>query len=249
MQLVTQATRTLRLVAPFIDRTGLSFLADALAAATARRVRSRSSCRLGPRMRAPPSAIWSGSSERDGDVGRSRVPALRHDAPWAHLKVLASDSDAAYIGSANVTGPGSPAPISNWDPRPRTDGRSRRACSTSSGRDNRAVSAGPETDHSSALIRGSFRHRPTRDCAMASVAQSYRIKALSLAAASWFDSSTKFKHTPKSICGRLAAPDWANLVAWIERRSPQVDPANRGLARTPSVGIWSRHDQWSGCQA
>ena len=29
---------------------------------------------------------------------------FRHDAPWAHLKVLACDSAAAYIGSANVTG-------------------------------------------------------------------------------------------------------------------------------------------------
>ena len=39
VQLVTQATQTLHLVAPFIDRTGISFLADALAAATARGVR------------------------------------------------------------------------------------------------------------------------------------------------------------------------------------------------------------------
>jgi hypothetical protein len=38
MQLVVQARSTLRLVAPFIDRPGLSFLGDALAASTARGV-------------------------------------------------------------------------------------------------------------------------------------------------------------------------------------------------------------------
>jgi phosphatidylserine/phosphatidylglycerophosphate/cardiolipin synthase-like enzyme len=32
------------------------------------------------------------------------------DAPWAHLKVLSSDSVAAYIGSANVTGAGIAGP-------------------------------------------------------------------------------------------------------------------------------------------
>ena len=39
--------------------------------------------------------------------GLSRVSGThRDDAPWAHLKVLTSDSMSAYIGSANVTGAG-----------------------------------------------------------------------------------------------------------------------------------------------
>lgn len=104
VQLVTQANRMLRLVAPFIDRTGLSFLADALAAATARGVRlevlvpTRST-----HARAALGDLRQAITE-DGDVDNLSVTALRHDAPWAHLKVLASDSKAAYIGSANVTG-------------------------------------------------------------------------------------------------------------------------------------------------
>jgi phosphatidylserine/phosphatidylglycerophosphate/cardiolipin synthase-like enzyme len=104
VQLVTQASRTLRLVAPFIDRTGLSFLADALAAATARGVRLE--------VLVPTRSTHAGDAlddlhttiTRDGDIANFRVAALRHGAPWAHLKVLTSDSEAAYIGSANVTG-------------------------------------------------------------------------------------------------------------------------------------------------
>jgi phosphatidylserine/phosphatidylglycerophosphate/cardiolipin synthase-like enzyme len=104
VQLVTQANRTLRLVAPFIDRTGLSFLADALAAATARGVRlevlvpTRSTHARGAL------EDLQQTIAQDGHDSNLRVTALRSDAPWAHLKVLASDSEAAYIGSANVTG-------------------------------------------------------------------------------------------------------------------------------------------------
>jgi phosphatidylserine/phosphatidylglycerophosphate/cardiolipin synthase-like enzyme len=104
VQLVTQASRTLRLVAPFIDRTGLSFLADALAAATARGVRLEV---LVPTRSTHARVALEDLKEtigHDGDVGNLRVTAFRYDAPWAHLKVLACDSEAAYIGSANVTG-------------------------------------------------------------------------------------------------------------------------------------------------
>jgi hypothetical protein len=41
-----------------------------------------------------------------GTIGNFRISRLRFDAPWAHLKVVTSDSIAAYIGSANVTGAG-----------------------------------------------------------------------------------------------------------------------------------------------
>jgi phosphatidylserine/phosphatidylglycerophosphate/cardiolipin synthase-like enzyme len=104
VQLVTQATRTLHLVAPFIDRTGISFLADALAAATARGVRLE--------ILVPTRSTHAGDAldklqatiAREGDLANLSVTEFRHDAPWAHLKVLACDSAAAYIGSANVTG-------------------------------------------------------------------------------------------------------------------------------------------------
>lgn len=104
VQLVTQATRTLRLVAPFIDRTAISFLADALAAATARGVRLEvlvptRSTRAGDALTQLQVKI-----EYEGDRTNMLVSEFRHDAPWAHLKVLTCDSQAGYIGSANVTG-------------------------------------------------------------------------------------------------------------------------------------------------
>jgi len=110
VQLVTQATRTLHLVAPFIDRTGMSFLADALAAATARGVRLEilvptRSTHAGDALEQLRAAI-----AHDGDRANLSVSEFRHDAPWAHLKVLACDSEAAYIGSANVTGAGIAGP-------------------------------------------------------------------------------------------------------------------------------------------
>jgi hypothetical protein len=42
----------------------------------------------------------------DGTFGNFQISRLRFDAPWAHLKVMTSDSIAGYIGSANVTGAG-----------------------------------------------------------------------------------------------------------------------------------------------
>ncbi len=106
MQLVSQSTRTLRLVAPFIDWPGMSFLADALSAATTRGVRlqilvpTRSTHAAGALRELEAHLV------RHGEVRNYSVAALRDDAPWAHLKVLSSDSVAAYIGSANVTGAG-----------------------------------------------------------------------------------------------------------------------------------------------
>jgi phosphatidylserine/phosphatidylglycerophosphate/cardiolipin synthase-like enzyme len=105
-QLVAQATKDLRLVAPFIDTAGLSFIGDALAAATARGVAleillpTRSTHAVGALDELKTAIALS------GDPGKFTVSTLRYDAPWAHLKVLTSDSVAAYIGSANVTGAG-----------------------------------------------------------------------------------------------------------------------------------------------
>ena len=106
MQLVVQARSTLRLVAPFIDRPGLSFLGDALAAATVRGVTLE--ILLPTRSTHADDALGELEStiRRSGTASHFRVSRLRFDAPWAHLKVLTSDSVAAYIGSANVTGAG-----------------------------------------------------------------------------------------------------------------------------------------------
>jgi phosphatidylserine/phosphatidylglycerophosphate/cardiolipin synthase-like enzyme len=106
IQLVIQATTMLRLAAPFIDGPGLSFLSDALAAATMRGVALE--ILLPTRSTHADDALdeLTVTVRRLGASENLRVSRLRLDAPWAHLKVVTSDSTAAYIGSANVTGAG-----------------------------------------------------------------------------------------------------------------------------------------------
>lgn len=105
-RLVTAARSTLRLAAPFIDRPGLSFLGDALAAATQRGVALE--VLLPTRSTRADDALEElrDTIVRSGSIARFSVSQLPFDAPWAHLKVLTSDSASAYIGSANVTGAG-----------------------------------------------------------------------------------------------------------------------------------------------
>lgn len=110
VQLVTQSTMSLRLAAPFMDLPGISHLADGLAAATARGVRLEillptRSTRAGGALHELRTII-----AKDGDSACLSVATLRVEAPWAHLKALTSDSRAAYIGSANVTGAGLAGP-------------------------------------------------------------------------------------------------------------------------------------------
>lgn len=106
VQLVAQATRSLRLAAPFIDQPGLSFMAEALADATARGVQLE--ILLPTRSTHADDALddLTATIAAEGRLTHFSVSRLREDAPWAHLKVLTSDSEAAYIGSANVTGAG-----------------------------------------------------------------------------------------------------------------------------------------------
>jgi len=106
VQLVVGATETLRLAAPFIDRPGIGFIGDALAAATSRDVQLE--ILLPTRSTHADDAL----DELELTIRTAGAPAnfsvsrLRFDAPWAHLKVLTADSLAAYIGSANLTGAG-----------------------------------------------------------------------------------------------------------------------------------------------
>lgn len=106
VHLVASATQRLCLAAPFIDRTGLSFMGDALAAATARGVRLE--ILLPTRSTHADDALHdlTATIEADGSPDCYSVAALRADAPWAHPKVLTADSIAGDIGSANVTGAG-----------------------------------------------------------------------------------------------------------------------------------------------
>jgi phosphatidylserine/phosphatidylglycerophosphate/cardiolipin synthase-like enzyme len=105
LSLVSEARTTLRITAPFLDETAVTFLADALVAATSRGVSfevftpTRST-------HAPAAIAWLADRlTAEGDPTKLRRTSFRDDAPWAHLKVFCVDSAAAYIGSANVTGP------------------------------------------------------------------------------------------------------------------------------------------------
>jgi phosphatidylserine/phosphatidylglycerophosphate/cardiolipin synthase-like enzyme len=106
VHLATHAQATLRLAAPFIDRPGLAFVGEALAAATSRGVSLE--ILLPTRSTHADDALeeLEATIRRDGAVENLRISRLRFDAPWAHLKVMTSDGAAAYIGSANVTGAG-----------------------------------------------------------------------------------------------------------------------------------------------
>ena len=106
VQLAAQSRRTLRLAAPFVDRSGLGFIGDALSAATARGVSLE--LMLPTRSTHADDALdeLEATIRRSGAITNYRTSRLRFDAPWAHLKVMTSDSIAAYIGSANVTGAG-----------------------------------------------------------------------------------------------------------------------------------------------
>jgi len=110
MQLITGARRRIRLVAPFIDQPGMSFLGDALAAATARAIVLEVLLPTRSTHAHDALAELRATIDNGGDITNFRVSRLREDAPWAHLKVLTSDSIAAYIGSANVTGAGMAGP-------------------------------------------------------------------------------------------------------------------------------------------
>ena len=103
VQLVVEATTTLRLAAPFIDRPGLSFLCEPLAAATARGVRLEI---LLPTRSSHADDVLNDLEKaviHDGSIDHLRMSRFRSDAPWAHLKVLTADASVAYIGSANIT--------------------------------------------------------------------------------------------------------------------------------------------------
>ncbi len=94
------------LVVLFVVLRRMAFIGDALAAATSRGVSFE--ILLPTRSTHADDALdeLDATIRRDGAIGNFRVSRLRFDAPWVHLKVLTSDSLAAYIGSANVTGAG-----------------------------------------------------------------------------------------------------------------------------------------------
>jgi phosphatidylserine/phosphatidylglycerophosphate/cardiolipin synthase-like enzyme len=110
MALIVGAVTSIRLVSPFIDRIGLTFLEDALASATLRDVQVEVLLPTRSTHALDALAVLRNTIAEHGDRRRLTISMLRTDAPWAHLKVLTSDSTQAYIGSANVTGRGITGP-------------------------------------------------------------------------------------------------------------------------------------------
>ena len=110
VQLVVEATTTLRLATPFIDSPGLSFLCEPLAAATARGVTLE--ILLPTRSSHAHDALndLKNAIIRHGSIDHLQMSRFRTDAPWAHLKVLTADASIAYIGSANITRAGLAGP-------------------------------------------------------------------------------------------------------------------------------------------
>ena len=106
VKIIIEAKSYLRFAAPFVDDSGMRVISEPLAAATARGVEveilqpSRSS--------AWPAAVQSlrDTVLQQGNPARIRFSSLRFDSPWAHLKILLADGIVAYVGSANLTGPG-----------------------------------------------------------------------------------------------------------------------------------------------
>jgi phosphatidylserine/phosphatidylglycerophosphate/cardiolipin synthase-like enzyme len=104
--LASTARNRIRFAAPYVDESGIGFLADSIAAATRRGVAAEL---FDPRSWDPARAATAALVEAvaaNGDPTRFRLVRTTADAPFAHLKVMVVDASAAYVGSANITAAG-----------------------------------------------------------------------------------------------------------------------------------------------
>jgi phosphatidylserine/phosphatidylglycerophosphate/cardiolipin synthase-like enzyme len=102
--LVSEAERSVRIVAPYVDETGLGIVAEVAAAATARGVVVEVFQQQ--RWKQPElDALWHLRDvvAEQGNSTRFTVAVLSADAPFGHLKVVTADGATAYVGSANMT--------------------------------------------------------------------------------------------------------------------------------------------------
>src|SRR5581483_6828612 len=104
--LISGARESLFITAPFIDEAGMTVLVESLVAATSRDVRVLLIAPGRSRFAAAALDLLRAAVATRGDLGRLEVRSLDPEGPWAHLKVVVADHTAAYIGSANLTGPG-----------------------------------------------------------------------------------------------------------------------------------------------
>lgn len=104
--MASNATNRIRLIAPYLDTSGMGFLVDAIASATDRDVNVEL---FNPQSWAPAEEAIASLTDA---IAERRNPEMFHlvhvvnDAPFAHLKVMVVDGTMAYIGSANITAAG-----------------------------------------------------------------------------------------------------------------------------------------------
>jgi len=102
--LVSEAESSVRIVAPYVDETGLGVVAEVAAAATVR----------GVELEVFQQTRWRRSElealghlrrvvSEKGNSARLKLVLLSPDAPFGHLKVVTADGATAYVGSANMT--------------------------------------------------------------------------------------------------------------------------------------------------
>lgn len=102
--LIVGAQRSLRIFSPFLDTRGLDVLTVALAAATRRGVRTAFGyARRGNRDNAI--EHLEQQIHGSGNPNHFQTVAIESNRPFPHLKVIATDGERAYIGSANLTWP------------------------------------------------------------------------------------------------------------------------------------------------
>ncbi|MFD1935143.1 phospholipase D-like domain-containing protein [Nonomuraea mangrovi] len=106
VQLITAAQVHVKAVAPYMTRGGLDHLGPGFAAATKRGVEIEIMIPSGASLTSTTLAEMLEIIKDEGDHRRLRIVSFHSNAPWAHLKVLAVDSIAAYVGSANFTASG-----------------------------------------------------------------------------------------------------------------------------------------------
>jgi phosphatidylserine/phosphatidylglycerophosphate/cardiolipin synthase-like enzyme len=104
--LLTTARASVRFVAPFFDVAGASYLAEPIAAATSRRVLVQLYLPPDVAKKEAPLRLMKDALARTGRSDHFEVYSATERNPWPHLKVMVADSVAAYVGSANITGPG-----------------------------------------------------------------------------------------------------------------------------------------------
>lgn len=104
--MASNATNRIRLIAPYLDTSGMGFLVDAIVSATDRDVNVEL---FNPQSWAPAEGAIASLTDAIAERGNPEMFHLVHvvnDAPFAHLKVMVVDGTMAYIGSANITAAG-----------------------------------------------------------------------------------------------------------------------------------------------